>query len=66
LFVDSISFGSAIKRNPNHDPNQNAEDINEPSPPRCMNPDEDNQSDKAINKDEESHSALFLIAVAKI
>jgi len=31
-----------------------------------MNPDEDNQSDKIINKDEASHSALFLITVAKI
>ena len=59
LFVDGISFGPAIARSPNHDPHQKADDIESTGPPRRMNPDEDNQSDKIIKKDEASHSALI-------
>ena len=66
LFVNGISFRPLIARSPNHDPHQKADDIEGPGPPRRMNPDEDNQSDKIIKKDEASHSALILITVAKI
>ena len=61
FFVCSIAA-----QDPEHEPEQGANGIDVPRPPRCVNGTENEERDDVINEEESSHSAFDLITDAKI